>query len=382
MTLRRHRAGAGRPVALLAVVLSIPATAAAAVGPSQGAPVWSAVMLPGQTVEYYLYSGTEWVEQNGTTTPRPPSDYAMVGSQQLRRRSVCEVQDQRNRPLGQHGISWYVRDGCTKHTPAPGCSSTYPCDCPDSLDTKAQGDPTWKFPYPPPGQFSVSRHEYGRPGTGIKGLQFKGLLDGHASVEPSSQPPSTYVIDAVYFATRACSDGGYEYGFYRTPAVASNIASDALYQQGQDEEFFYYSAHTNCPSYDYWCKPYGNNGTVFVPQHTRTVRITDISPNVSGEHRFWHSAYFPSDASRVFRIQLTDPYTYELATCRFDGGPPGPCTLDVPIEYFFFDPSAVMNDGHVVIAVQTNEIARGAAIGATPIVEGARVVCDEVKLGK
>lgn len=339
-------------------------------------------MLPLQPVEYFLYSATDWVEQNGAATPRPPLDFTMVGSQQLRRRSVCDVQDQRNQPLGQHGISWYVRDGCTKHTPAPGCGNTFPCDCPDPLDTKAQGDPAWRFPYPPPGEFSVSRHEYGYPGTGIKGLQFKGVFAGHAAVEPSSQPPATYVIDAVYFVTRACSDGGYEYGFYRTPAVASNASSDALRQQAENEEFFYYSAHTNCPSYDYWCKPYNNNGTLLERQKTRTVSITGISPNAAGDYRFWHSAYFPSDAPRVFRLQLVDPYTYQLATCSFNGGPSAPCTHDEPIDFSFFDPAAVMNAGYAVIAVQTNEIARGPALGAIPVVEGARVIVDELKLGK
>ena len=134
--------------------------AALAAGPNQGAPVWTGVMLPGQTAEYYVYSATDWIEQDSATTPRPPFPYSMVASERLARRTVCPVEDQRSEFLGrQGGISWYVRDGCTKHTPAPGCATTFPCDCPDPLDTKAQGDPVWGFPYPPPGEFSVSRQE-------------------------------------------------------------------------------------------------------------------------------------------------------------------------------------------------------------------------------
>jgi len=331
----RNKAGcpATGPVLSLSVFLGtviIPSLFAQ--GTNSGAPVWTPVMQPGETVEYYKYynNGTTDLEtaQRSTSTPRPPYTYQFPGSSPgMDRylspasytngfaRSVCRI-------YNQSKVHWYRSSTAASGTPLAG---TFP------MVYGAE-------------EFNVS-HYY----SGVKGLTVLASFNGAGSPESGS------ALEVAYFTSRGCSDGGTEYGF------VGDLTGGAFY--------FYWSTYANCGildskqtdptlslcrivdnpcvSSDFANCQVSDNSNVQqenADDYHHGITISNLQESYLHDYLYYYSAYVVESLGAYYwRLQVVDPTTFCLATCSFNGGASGKCTFDAPVGPWF--PLSSVYDG-------------------------------------
>jgi hypothetical protein len=249
------------------------------------APTWSGVMLSGQEVQYFLYyngSATETATSTGfggsatatqlANTSRPPAYYTVRGGTGAGR-STCGLTDQPSKP-----IYWY----------SDGTSSA----------THIGSQTPLVYPSAPSDEFNATRLE-----SGLKGVEFLGSFLGSGSVSGTG----SYIVEAVFYSDRACTDGGFEYGFFRR-----------VLPSPEDKIFFYYSDFTNCDGGI--CRATNSStGTVENP-NVREHSITDLALNSHSENKYYFHAYPVSNGGGYdMRFEVLDPYTFGYAQCKVDG---------------------------------------------------------------
>ncbi len=273
------------------------------------APAWNQIMLPGEEVEYALYSQSGVIEDfspaamwKGTGTDiysgkRPPitynfSDLSFAGSSKINR-NVC--------PAGDRNLDTYWWPNWTgRH---PGQSPVYynPGEFP------VPGG----FPYAPPSEFNESRIL-----SGITGFEFEGSFNGNSSGTSSSG-----ALEVVYVTDTPCIFGDNEYGFSYDAAQVNGAAFGTL--------LFYYSDKTNCGDAVPHCYTESSfrNGVEYETYAPPTT-ITGLSAGTP----YVIQAYLvpdtpgPHSESYKFRVAVLN------ATCSINGAAPGDCTVDVPID--------------------------------------------------
>lgn len=250
------------------------------------APVWSGIMLSGAEVQYFKYyngSATEIATSTGfggssspaqlASTIRPPAYYTVNGGTGAGR-STCGLVDQPGKP-----IYWYSDSS----TWASHIGSQSPLI----------------YPSAPSDEFSVSRLE-----SGLKGLEFLGSFLGSGSVSGSG----AYVVESVFYSDRPCTDGGFEYGFFRRVLP------------GNDAIAFYYSDYTNCDGGICRSSNTANPNSNIVNPNVREHSIANLALNSHSENKYYFHAYPVWNGSGYdMRFEVLDPYTFGYAQCKVDG---------------------------------------------------------------
>ncbi len=195
-------------------------------GQNIGAPVWTPIMLPGEEVEYALYSQSGVIEnfspapmwkgtgENIHSSKRPPitynfSDIAYGGSAGIKR-GVC--------PASRRNLDSYWWPNWT------GRYSGRPLVYYNPGEFQLPGG----YTYAPPSEFNESQIL-----SGITGIEVEGSFNGNSSGTSSSG-----ALEAIYMTDNPCIFGDNEYGFVYDAAKVAGETFGTL--------IFYYSAKTNC----------------------------------------------------------------------------------------------------------------------------------------
>jgi hypothetical protein len=336
-TVRCYHQRAAVTLGLLITALSL------AKAQNVNAPVWSGVMLSGQEVQYFQYyngSATEIATSTGfggsatatqlANTTRPPAYYTVLGGTGAGR-STCALTDQASKP-----IYWYS-DGTSSAT-----------------HIGSQNPPV--YPSAPSDEFSATRLE-----SGLKGVEFLGSFLGSGSVSGTG----SYIVETVFYSDRACTDGGFEYGFFRR-----------ILASGEDKIFFYYSDFTNCDGGI--CRATNSpTGSIQNP-NVREHSITDLALNSHSENKYYFHAYPVANGGGGYdmRFEVLDPYTFNYAQCKVDGASTaGDCFK----QYTSSDGTIAFSNynnvsGYVFTAVQS--------VGTVSASTTFQLYVEELKVGK
>jgi hypothetical protein len=253
-------------------------------GINENCPVWTALMVANQEVQYFRYDNGNKTETasstgfGGSATPtelqntsRPPTSYAVIGGQTATTRATCQITDRPSKP-----VYWY------------------------SGSTSLDGD----YPNAPQAEFNASLYDYDH-----KGIEFRGQFEGSGLTLSSGE----YIVQTVYHTDRACTDASLEYG------IARVVTPDS------DKIVFYWSDYTNCEGNV--CREY-SDGSGVIPPKVEMFEVTNLAENVFGEHEFFFHIYPVWDSGEGeydMRFEIIDPYLWEYATCQVDGGASGDC---------------------------------------------------------
>lgn len=358
-----------------------------------GAPRWQQVMVPGEPVDYFKYSGLEratTIEQaqspgfnqeirDSVTATRPGENFnysfqPSVPNAAESKFAGCEL---RNQP--DKGIYWFW-DG-------------------KNLGADPDNNPVFRTPLP--SEFNISQ-QAGSSGT--RGFTVLGGIDGDA---PNS-PPGSFSLAVMYLTDRRCSDGNNEFGFWKdlsTTEKKNDETGEVLPHNPEDVPLqFYYSTRTNC--FRGWgCRatddpdgPTNEQETSTITELTKLKNFDDRSDaeKAAGvpakEPKFYYSAYMVPEThpdpehstGYKFRLQVVDAYHPDrLATCSIDGGPEGPCAKDVPIENFFPAQQMITGSSFAVTGTQTSTSSAEQGIDRTPrLTQDAKFRVQGVYLGK
>lgn len=350
-----------------------------------GAPRWQQVMVPGEPVDYFKYSGLEratTIEQaqspgfnqeirDSVTATRPGENFnysfqPSVPNAAESKFAGCEL---RNQP--DKGIYWFW----------------------DGVNLGADPDNKPHYRYPLPSEFNISQ-QIGSSGT--RGFTVLGGVDGDA---PAS-PPGSFSLAVMYVTDRRCSDGNNEYGFWKdlsTEAKKDAETGEAIPHNPEDVPVkFYYSTRTNC--FAAWgCRATEDpNGPTNEQQTSTVTELTKLKNFDDGTGarppNFYYSAYMVPETNPdpehstgyKFRLQVVDAYHPDrLATCSIDGGPEGPCAKDVPIENFFPAQQMITGSNFAVTGTQTSTSSAEQGIDRTPrLTQDAKFRVQGVYLGK
>jgi hypothetical protein len=336
--------------------------AIAALAQNDGAPVWNQIMLPGEEVEYALYSQagvTEYFNQGGMwkgsgtniySTPRPPitynfSDISYGGSSPIKR-GAC--------PAGDHNLDNYWWTNWTGKY--PGRPPVYY----NPGEFRLPGG----YTYAPPSEFNESQVL-----SSIKGIEVEASFNGNSSGASSSS-----ALDAVYVTDNPCIFGDNEYGFVYDVAQVGGAAFGTV--------IFYYSDKTNCGDAIPHCFTESSfrNGI----EHQDTSPLTSITGLVAGAPYVIHAYLVPDtpgihSESYKFRVEvLTTGQTFAL--CSINGGASGNCTVDVAIDpSYVWDHFADQIYGESYVNVVTGIEAAG---NPTNVTSSAGMTIDYVKVGR
>ncbi len=289
MTWRSELTAITRRTAVVATCIAM--LCHAALAQNVNAPTWNAIERSGDEVNYFAYyngAATEIAQSTGfggsathsqlLSTSRPPIYYTVFGGSSGATRSVCQITNQPSKP-----IYWYSN----------GSNSA----------TALAGD----YPTAPSDAFSVSTSL-----SSTKGLEFRGAFDGSGSVSGSG----AYMVETVYLSDRPCTDGGFEYGFFRR--VQNSSPADTI--------AFYYSDFTNCDGGI--CRQTNSNmGTVESPNFVEHDITNLPATNSGGQDDQWIFHAYPVLTGGVYdmRFEVLDPITLGYAQCSVDGGTTGNC---------------------------------------------------------
>ncbi len=182
------------------------------------------------------------------------------------------------------------------------------------------------------------------------GFVFNGEFGGEANPASKPDPPYThYFLETVYFTDRECSDGGMEYGFYRT--VADSDVGDTP----ANAFAFYYSTFNNC-NLDYGCWDVLGHQ---VHGSFTTTSIRNVAANTSGTYQY---KFQVTRSGATFNVAILDPGSGHPVTCQWafptetgTGGGNGPCRFAVPIVGFYASPEQLTN-GYIVVATQSSHL--------------------------
>ena len=328
---------------------------------SLGAPVWTPIMLPGEEVEYALYSQSGVIENfspapmwKGTgsniyTGKRPPitynfSDIAYSGSSSIKR-GAC--------PAGHRNLDSYWWPNWT------GLYPGRPLVYYNPGEFRLPGG----FTYAPPSEFNESQIL-----SGVTGIEVEGSFNGN-----SSGTSSAGALEAIYVTDNPCIFGDNEYGFVYDAG-----------QAGQDfgTLIFYYSAKTNCGDAVPHCFTESSfrNGI----EYQETSPLTNITGLIGGATYVLH-AYLVADTpgdhseSYKFRVEVLNP-DKRFAICAINGGASGDCTVDVPIDpAYVWDHFADQIYGESYVNVVTGIEASG---NPTNITASSGLTIDYVNVGR
>jgi len=332
-----------------------------------GAPVWTPIMLPGDEVEYALYSQSGVIE-NFSAVPmwkgtgsniysgkRPPltynfsdisfSDTSPGGTSGINR-GVC--------PAGGHNLDNYWWPNWT------GRYSGRPLVYYNPGEFRLPGG----YTYAPPSEFNESQILYG-----ITGFEVEGSFNG-----TSSGASSAGALEAIYVTDNPCIFGDNEYGFVYDAAQVAGEAFGTL--------IFYYSAKTNCGDAVPHCFTESSfrNGM----EHQNTSPLTRITGLVGGATYVVH-AYLVTDTPGIhsagykFRVEVLNT-DKTFALCSINGGTAGDCTVDVPVDpSYVWDHFAdqIYDEGYV-------NVVTGIEASGNPanITSSAGLTIDYVKVGR
>ena len=254
---------------------------------NQDAPAWAAVMVPNDDrteVAYFVYASrgaTETAFSGDSMRGSASPDQLLHSPRPARTYLFSDV------ALSSNG------DGTYEYGATPPRSVCYLANLGQDFGDYSASPTLGVYPGASPEEFNESRKE-----SGIKGIS---VYAGFAGSVLSGMNPKGTAIETFYYSDSECTAGGHEYGF--TKDVAANTPGVVQ---------FYISDHTNC---DIWCS--SSDGI----DYTRyaTYSIANLVNNSQGWNTYYFSAWFVADASApngyIIRIQIVDPFTYNLATC-------------------------------------------------------------------
>ena len=269
---------------------------------------WTQIMLPGEEVEYAIYSASGITETFSTvpawkgtganiyTSPRPPITYNfsdLAHTSTFIPRTVC--------PAGNRNLdnsSW------------PNWTGKYP-NQPLVYYNPGEFLLPGGYTFAPPSEYNESRIL-----SGVLGFEFQGSFNGNAT-----GPGSVAAVEVIYITDNPCAAGNNEYGFYYDVAHPGPLV-------------FYYADKTNCgfePPQCYTDSSF-HNGVEYQSAPVNT-NITGLTPGT----RYVVHAYMIPDTpgahseSFKFRVEVLTP-DRTFASCAINGGAPGDCTIDVPID--------------------------------------------------
>jgi hypothetical protein len=347
-----HTATRSLTVVLPAVLLAVVMKAQTA---NIGAPVWTQIETSGEETEYMLYSSTGATEYVSTaapwlgtgsnidSSPRPPhtfnfSDISFTSGTSVPR-SVCPAAT----PTISNNLSNF--NWGNWNSSYSGTSSAYWQKVYYDASTFPVQNRNGSFADAPPSEFDESFVM-----SGIYGFTFLGSFNGNSSGTSSSN-----ALEVAYMTDNPCVAGDNEYGFYYDVAQVNGASFGTLY--------FYYSDLTNCGGACYSSSSYS---TQLYQATSPLTAITGLGLNSGGSTmEYYFSAYLVSDSSGSpdedykFRVQVVDPYTLDLTTCKINGSSPGYCTVDVPISSnyvwtHFADQIYGENDVNLVTGISVN----------------------------
>jgi hypothetical protein len=327
-----------------------------------GAPVWTSIMLPGEEVDYALYSQAGVIENfsparmwKGTGSniysgKRPPitynfSDISYGGDSSINR-GVC--------PAGNRNLDSYWWPNWT------GRYSGRPLVYYNPGEFQLPGG----YTYAPPSEFNESQIL-----SGITGFEVEGSFNGNSTGTSSSG-----ALEAIYVTDNPCIFGDNEYGFVYDAAQVAGQAFGTL--------IFYYSAKTNCG--DALPRCYTESSFRNGVEYQATSPLTNITGLIGGATYVVHAYLVPDtpgshSESYKFRVEVLNT-DKTFAVCSVDGGASGNCTVDVPIDpSYVWDHFADQIYGESYVNVVTGIEASG---NPTNITTSSGLTIDYVKVGR
>lgn len=169
--------------------------------------------------------------------------------------------------------------------PGPAWSVRTVC----SLESQPAKPLFWSLPpgqsYSPPTLFHVGQAE-----RNVKGLTWFGAFS-----EGIAKPPTwwEYAVETVYFTDRKCSDGGWEYGWYK------NMVTGRL--------VFYYSDFTNCAVGYSWKDP---EFTLPAPPLVQEIEVTGLQPGSQFLAFVWQVTL--KENPNRFEVRVIDRWTCRI----------------------------------------------------------------------
>jgi hypothetical protein len=316
---------------------------------------WTEIMLPGEEVEYARYAPSGVVEDFSTVpawkgsgnnlfnSPRPPITYNFSdiggGAAISVPRSIC--------PAGNHNLD---------NSAWPNWTGKFPSQ-PAAFYNPAEFQLPGGYTFAPPSEYNESQIL-----SGVLGFEFQGSFNGSVT-----GPGSVAAVDVVYITDNPCAAGDNEYGFYYDVAQSGPLV-------------FYYADKTNCGNAPPYC--YTDSGFAKGIESQSTSPNTNITGLAPGVTYIAHAYMIPDtpgphSENFRFRVEVMNP-NRTFATCSFNGGAPGACTIDIPI-----DPSYVWDHfADQMYAESDVNIVTGIATGGNPtnITPSAGLTIDNVSV--
>ncbi len=323
-----------------------------------GAPVWNQIMLPGEEVEYALYSQSGVIEDfspapmwKGTgsniySSKRPPitynfSDISYGGNSGIKR-GLC--------PAGKRNLDSYWW---------PNWTGRYP-GRPLVYFNPGEFQLPGGYTYAPPSEFNESQIL-----SGITGIEVEASFNGSSSGATSGN-----ALEAIYFTDNPCIFGDNEYGFVYDAAQAPGTLT------------FYYSAKTNCGDSAPHC--YTESSFRYGIEYQSTSPLTNLTGLTGGATYVVHAYLVPDtpgthSESYKFRVEVLNS-DRTFAICGVNGGDSGNCTVDVPIDpSYVWDHFADQIYGESYVNIVTGIEAAG---NPANITSSAGLTINYVKVGR